>query len=230
MKHHLHALAAALVLAGGAHAHISIASGPGFADKSQEISFGVGHGCEGADTWRVRVEIPEGVSSVRAVNTDFGKATVEKDDAGTVVAVVWQKPEELLNDGDTHYYKLTIRAKVPNAPFTLLHFPTHQTCRTIDGTETTVDWVGTGAHGHDEGAEDPAPAMTILPPRLAGWNRFTVPAAIEDLAAMFGDARIVWKGTAAFSSNPLVTEMIGATPGVSGLEALSAGDEIWVLY
>jgi len=33
-----------------ASAHISVASGPGFANTTQEIVFGVGHGCAGADT------------------------------------------------------------------------------------------------------------------------------------------------------------------------------------
>ena len=30
--------------------HVSVASGPAFANTTQEVTFGVGHGCEGADT------------------------------------------------------------------------------------------------------------------------------------------------------------------------------------
>lgn len=52
-----------MVLPGVARAHVSVVSGPGFANTTQEIVFGVGHGCAGADTTRVRVEIPAGVLS-----------------------------------------------------------------------------------------------------------------------------------------------------------------------
>ncbi|MES1173411.1 MAG: DUF1775 domain-containing protein, partial [Myxococcales bacterium] len=83
-----------------AHAHISIASGPAFANASQEVTFGVGHGCEGADTYRVQVEIPAGVTSVRPETSDFGQADVELDAAGTVVAVTWTKPEASVLDKD----------------------------------------------------------------------------------------------------------------------------------
>ena len=54
------------------------ASGPGFANTTQEVSFGVGHGCSGTDTYSVRIEIPAGVTSVRPETSDFGKTTVKK--------------------------------------------------------------------------------------------------------------------------------------------------------
>ena len=64
----------------------------------------------------------------------------------------------------------------------------------------------------------------------AGWNKYIVAAAVPDVAALFGDAQIVWKGTAAYSANPTTAELIGATPGVTALTALAANDEIWVKY
>src|SRR3982750_2225973 len=86
-----------------AQAHVSIASGPAFANTSQEISFGVGHGCEGADTYRVQVEIPDGVSSVRPETSDFGQVDVETNAAGAVVAVTWTKSEAQVLDSDQQY-------------------------------------------------------------------------------------------------------------------------------
>lgn len=208
-----------------AWAHVSIASGVAFADKSQEVTFGVGHGCEGADTYRVRVELPAAVKAVRAETSDFGRATVEKNAAGDAVAVTWQKPDADLLDGDDNYYKLVIRFRIPNAPFTTLAFPTRQTCRDAQGVETTVDWTSTA-----EGQGEPAPILVIVPARLPGWNKVTVPADVDNLATYFTDAAIVWKGSAAFSSNPATVEQIGKTAGVTALTALSAGDEIWVKY
>jgi hypothetical protein len=215
-----------------ARAHVSIVSGPGLAGSSQEIAFGVGHGCAGADTLEVRIEIPAGVTSVRPMTSDFGRVSVEKDAAGTITAAIWRKPAEELFDADLAYYKLAVRLKVPNQPFTTLFFPSHQTCRAADGTMTTVDWVGLPTDPLVDGgpAAEPAPALAIVPARFAGWNKFTVGQAVADLGVYFPDALIVWKGSAAYSVNPTTRDLIGATAGVTALEALAAGDEIWVRY
>jgi uncharacterized protein YcnI len=227
------AVASSFVLAASltsavASAHISIASGPAFAGTSQEIAFGVGHGCSGLDTYSVTIEIPPSVTTVRTETSDFGPVTVTKDAANIITAVTWQKPDASLLDEDTAYYKLVLRIKVPNNPFTALRFPAHQTCRSKDGTTTTtVDWVADEA---TDGGAEPAPKLVILPPRMPGWNKFAVPAAISDLAAFFGDALIVWRGSAAYSANPNTTDQIAKTAGVTPLSALAANDEIWVKY
>jgi uncharacterized protein YcnI len=211
-------------------AHVEIASGPGFANATQEITFAVGHGCAGMDTSSVKVDIPDGVTSVRAETSDFGKVTVEKDMAGIVKSVTWTKPDADLVDGDPNYYKLTLRLKVPNTPFTTVFFPTHQTCKGTDGGTSVSDWIAT-MPSPDGGGPEPAPALRILPARVAGWNKFTVPVAISDLGAFFKDALIVWKGnTAAYSSNPATAELITKTAGVTALTSLAANDEIWVKY
>jgi uncharacterized protein YcnI len=224
-------LAAIVAVPGIARAHISVASGPGFANSTQEIAFGVGHGCAGADTNRVRIEIPADVVSVRPLRSDFGTVSVEKDAAGTITAVSWQKAAGDALDADIAYYKLVVRLKVPNKPFTTYFFKAHQTCRAIDGTLSTVDWTMLPTDPvADAGADEPAPALIVLPARQTGWNKYVVAQAVPDVAAIFGDAQIVWKGTAAYSANPATTELIAATPGVSALTTIAAGDEIWVRY
>ncbi|HKQ69863.1 MAG TPA: YcnI family protein [Polyangiaceae bacterium] len=211
-------------------AHISIASGPGFANTTQEVVFGVGHGCAGADTFSVRVEIPAGVTSVRPLTSDFGKVTLEKDATGVVTGVVWQKAEENALESDTNYYKLAVRLKVPNQPFTTLRFPTHQTCRAADGGISVVDWVELSSTAPDGGEAEPAPTLSIVPARKAGWNKFTVPVPVADLGAFFGDALIVWKGNAAYSANTATADLIKTTADVTPLTGLAAGDEVWVKY
>lgn len=214
-----------------ARAHISVASGPGFAGTTQEIAFGVGHGCAGADTYKVRIEIPPGVTSVRPTRSDFGAVSVEKDATGVITAAVWQKADADVLDADIAYYKLIVRLKVPNQPFTTLFFPAHQTCRAADGTLSTSDWIALPTDAAaDGGAGEPAPGLTILPARAAGWNTFTVPVAVPDVGVFFGDALIVWKGTAAYSANPATQAQIAATSGVTALSSLAAGDQIWVRY
>jgi uncharacterized protein YcnI len=225
-----------------ASAHISVA-GPGYANTTQELNFSVGHGCTDAngvptDTSSVTIEIPAGVTSVRAMPNAFGKVSITKtlvNNVSTVTAVTWTKAAGDVVEGDDNFYKLTIRARLPNAPFTTVYFPTHQTCSTksTGAALPVVDWVGTTAPVADAGpAPEPAPALVVLPARVPGWNKFTVPVAVsaEGLSSLFKDAQIVWKGTAAFSANPATTEQIKTTNGVTVLAALAAGDEIWVKY
>lgn len=129
-----------VLLAGAAQAHIEIASGPAASNATTKVVFGVGHGCAGTDTYRVKIDIPAGVTSVRPMRSDFATPTVEKDSAGNVTSVTWQKPTADALDIDIAYYELVLRLKTPDQPLTTVYFPAHQTCRASDGTLTTVEW------------------------------------------------------------------------------------------
>ena len=218
-----------VVLPALALAHIEVESN-GIANTSQEVTLSVTHGCSGNDTSSVRTTIPSSVSTVRAMNSDFGKATVQVDGTGAPVSVTWQRATADLLPVDTNFYKLTMRLKLPNAPFTVLYFPTEQTCLTADGGVLVTEWTNTS--GMAPGPNDPeeAPAVVIVPAHKPGWNKFTVPVAVDELGLFFNDAQIVWKGAAAFSPNAHVTELIAGTAGVTTLSALQANDEIWVKY
>ena len=209
-----------------AAAHVSISSGPGYANTTQIIKFGVGHGCVGMDTYSVRVEIPSSVTSVRPMPSDFGKVSVETDATGAVTAVTWQRTAQETLDSDLAYYELSIRARVGDSAFSPVYFPTHQVCRGPDGGTSSTDWVATNPDAGDE----PAPALMVVPARKQGWNKFTATQAVTNLAHYFPDALIVWKGNAAYSSNVATTELIKTTAGVTALTAISPGDELWVKY
>lgn len=219
-----------LLVAPTAFAHISI-GGPGYAGTSQVVTFGVGHGCEGADTYSVEVTIPKEVTSVRALPSTFGNAVVNTDDAGIVTSVKWTKAAKV-NEKDDQYYQLGIRIGVPKTPFVTLLFPTKQTCRKADNSESVVDWKATPEEvaAAKEGEEpEPAPALVILPARASGWNKFKAPAKITDLS-IFDDAQIVWVGDAAYSNNELTKELIKNEDGVTELTEIAANAEIWVKY
>jgi len=218
-----------LSFANGALAHVSVA-GPAFAGKSQVLTFGVGHGCEGGtDTFRVEIAIPEEVKSLRALPSAWGEAVLTKNDADSVTAVTWTKSE--VRDADDQYYQFAIRITVPDAPFTTLYFPATQTCRNADGEETTVAWAALpGDEPPAEGEEVlESPALLVLPPRMPGWNKYTVEDDIDDLS-MFDDAQIVWVGDAAYSANPETAKLIESEDDVDELEKIEAGAEIWVKY
>lgn len=216
---------ATMLAAPMAWAHLSLA-GPVYANTSQVLTFGVGHGCEGADTYRVEVRIPAGVTSVRALPSSFGNGIVQTNEAGDVTAVIWTKPVADVLPGDTQYYQVALRAKTPDAAFTKLIFPAIQTCRTPEGVETTTEWIGTGAQGE---TAEPAPAIVLLPARKPGWNKYTVTTELADLSA-FADAQIVWSGNAAYSANAEIAKLIEDDATVDTLTSIAAGATIWVKY
>ena len=219
-----------LFLAGRAEAHIDLESGPAPANVTSDVVFAVGHGCSGNDTYRLKIDIPPGVTSVRPMRSDFGTPTVQKDSAGTITSVTWQKPDSEALETDLAFYTVVVRLKMPDQPFTTLYFPAHQTCRASDGALTTVEWTDVPTTPSGSATGNPAVAVQVVPPRLPGWNQYTVSSAMTDLGVFFKDAQIVWKGSAAYSANPNTATLITSTAGVTALTALSAGDQIWVKY
>ena len=220
-------LAGAVFTTAVAHAHVAVATGPATANKTQDVTFSLGHGCEGGlDTLSLEIEIPAGVTGVRPLASSFGRATVEADAAGNATSVTWQKADEDVLDADTSYYTFTLHLRTPDKPFTRLFFLAHQTCRAANGSLVTVDWVALpGQQG------EPAPALVVLPARMPGWNKYTIGEHITDPSVYFQDAQIVWRGTAAYSANPNTAAQITATPGVSAItDGIHPGDEIWVKY
>lgn len=217
-----------------ADAHVSISSGPAGANKSQVLTFDIGHGCEDStgkdvDTLGVRITIPAGVTSIRGLHSDFGKPTLVRT-GSVVTAVEWTKDDADELPGDEAFYQVKLRARIPDAPFSKLKFVVTQFCKdSATGAPITAVW------DQDEGATtgNPAPFLTVVPARTSGWQKFTVPRAItqDEMPAYFGDAAIVWKGTAAYSSNAQTAAMISTTAGVTALTGgLAASDEVWVKY
>ena len=222
--------AASLLFTTPAFAHVAVA-GPAFAGQTQVINFSIGHGCAGADTFRLEVALPKEVSSVRVIPSVFGDAEIKTDDAGAALSVIWSKPAAT-RPQDDQFYQLAIRAKLPDAPFTTLYFPAKQSCRAADGTESVVEWAATAEEvaAAKMGEEpEPAPALSILPVRFTGWNKYTTKTKIADLS-VFKDAQIVWVGDAAYSSNPATADLIKAEAGVTQLTEIKADAEIWVKY
>lgn len=238
MRTSLMSLAAALgclFSSGLAHAHISLAAASPYANSTVEANFNVGHGCEGLDTYSVKIRIPSGVTSVRLVeNGSFASAVAELDAAGNVTTVTFTKAQGAVRASDDAFYKLVLRLKLPNTPFSTVYFPTTQVCKSADGNMSkTTEWVGMGEPATDAGEQvEPAPALAVLPTRNPGWNKYTTSSALEkaDIEGLFKDAVIVWAGEAAYSANPLTAEQIKAEDGVDALDTIKPGTEFWVKY
>jgi uncharacterized protein YcnI len=224
-----------------AAAHITIATGPATANKTgQKVAFAISHGCTAADkvtkldTLSIQVDIPAGIdpASVRPMPSDFAPTPVVTRNGTAVTAVKWTRSAADLQDGDLAYYEVTLRLKVNDVPFTRIPFVVTQVCRPRGGSDTGADDVTVVWTGPPTEAE-PSPQLVVVPAHTPGWNKLTLTTgvAVGDFGAFFGDAQIVWKGTAAFSPNASVSELIGTTAGATLLDAaLASGDTIWVKY
>jgi uncharacterized protein YcnI len=214
-----------------AHAHVSASASGAYANTTVETNFNVGHGCEGLDTYSIKINIPDGVTGLRVVeNGSFANVTIEKDAAGNVTSVTFTKAQSAVRAEDDAFYKLVLRFKLPDKPFTTLYFPANQVCKSQDGATTkNTDWVAT-TPSEGEGGPEPAPALYVLPARKPGWNKYSAPAEIKDLATVFADAQIVWSGDDAFSANSNTAAQIAAEDGVGKLQSIAAGSELWVKY
>jgi uncharacterized protein YcnI len=227
--------AAGLCAAGTAEAHPAISNGPTAANGRAIINFGVGHGCAGKDTVKLTVEIPAGVTSVRALGSTLGAASVTLDGANNVTSVTWEKPPAEALAGDPMFYEASIRVRLPDVSFSTIFFRVTQTCNVPGGAaggpdEEIVEWFDTPTTPINEQTGEPAAELKVVPTRFPGWNQHTMSAAMTDLEKFFADAQIVWRGTAAFSPNPAIAALIQATPGVTALTEIASGDEIWVKY
>jgi uncharacterized protein YcnI len=223
-----------------AHVNITGATGPAIGGQTAELVVNVPHGCgveaDGMsveyDTIAIELQIPAEVTSVRAMDSEFGKATFEKNAEGKITKVIWTRDVDANppQDGLDYFYKLGLRVGLPNTPFKKLFFPTVQKC----ANDTQVAWVATdGDHdhggGHGSAGDQPAPSVFLWPARSPGWNKYTVTEHVHDLT-VFKDAEIVWSGNQAYSFNPETLKLIQAEQGVQVLEQIHPGTEIWVKY
>src|SRR5688500_14551723 len=100
----LFSLVGCLLLSSLAHAHVGVVGGPYVAGSTTELVFGVGHGCEGLDTYSLKIMIPSGVGSIRPVPSDaFKTLTIEKDAAETITSVTYTKADGVLFPSDSLY-------------------------------------------------------------------------------------------------------------------------------
>lgn len=226
------AIAGALLLAASTtQAHVTVASGTAYAGSYYQVVLSIPHGCDGADTERVEVVIPETMASVKPM-LDFSEAnlpvTLETDEvSGAVNKLIFDR--ENTAQTDNTIYTVSFRGKWTDVPFTTQYFPTTQYC--VGGG--TAAWVGASSgHDHDSSAESselPAPSIFVYPARQKGWNHYTAPDHLHDMS-IFADADIVWKGNAGYSENSITMELIESDYSSSVLSEIHPDESFWVKY
>jgi len=162
---------AALVLAASpASAHISLEPKQATIGSSYKAVFAVPHGCAGSATIKIRVQIPEGVIGAKPmpkagwnVEAISGKYASEYDYHGSkltegVKEVVWSGGKL----PDHNYDEFVISSFLTDSlkPNTTLYFPVVQECETGVGR-----WIEIPAEaaGHSHEGKSPAPGVKLLP-------------------------------------------------------------------
>ena len=163
-------LFATVAISGSAFAHATLEVSEAPADSTYKAVVRIGHGCEGAATTTVRVQIPEGLFvakpmpkagwEVQLVEGDYAQAY---DYFGTEVTsgvkeIVWTGG----NLPDNFYDEFVFRARVaPLEAGTQLPILVVQEC----GPDLAERWIEIPADGQDpESLEYPAPVLTITEP------------------------------------------------------------------
>jgi len=150
-------LAAALLAAGGAQAHVAADPGTAPAGTYQAVRFRVGHGCQGKATRVLRLEIPPALGTVRAQPKPGWELVFEKD-GDRIAAVSWRG--EL---PDSQFDEFALFMKLP-AEAQTLYFPAVQSC---DGAEARWTELPQG----DARPDHPAPALVVTPAADAHLHR-----------------------------------------------------------
>ena len=159
--------AAFLVLSAPSFAHVTLEVREAPVSSTYKAVARVPHGCEGAATLKVRIQVPEGVVNVKpmpkggwTLETVKGKYEKGYGDHGRPVTegvkeIVWTG--KLL---DEHYDEFVFRGQLPDAgPGTIVYFPVVQECET--GIHRWIEIPAEGKSSDDY--EEPAPGVMLTP-------------------------------------------------------------------
>src|SRR5882724_7547071 len=153
-----------------AFAHVSLETKQATVGSSYKAVFKVPHGCAGSATTKIRVQIPEGVISVKpmpkpgwTLETVKGKYAAEYDYFGSkqsegVKEVAWSGGK--LADDNYDEFVVTTYLTGGLKPDSTLYFPVVQECE--QGVSRWIDIPKEGAdtHGHD--SKTPAPGVKLI--------------------------------------------------------------------
>jgi uncharacterized protein YcnI len=137
-------------LAGPAAAHIGTEATSTAAGSTSIVRFKIGHGCDGSPTTEVRIQIPDGVTSVRPEATPGWEVEVARQ-GEEVREVTWSGGSL----PDEQFLQLGLSVRWPEAPGETVWFPTVQTCE-----EGEHAWVQIPEEGQPE-PDEPAPGVEL---------------------------------------------------------------------
>lgn len=150
-----------------AHAVLTPAEAP--ADSYTKGVIGIGHGCEGSPTLRVRVRIPEGVTSVKPQPKPGWELSIRREKLAKPITdghgrAITEAVAEVTWTGkllDENYDEFVMQMRLPDRPGETLYFATVQECET--GVHRWIEIPAAGKSRSDY--REPAPALKLMPKR-----------------------------------------------------------------
>ncbi|MGH9034895.1 MAG: YcnI family protein [Acidimicrobiia bacterium] len=157
-------VAAVLLTAGPATAHVTANPREAPADNYTKHNFRVGHGCEGSPTTKVSIQIPDGVVSVKPQVTPGWTISTTKGPYAEPVELhgeaITEGVKEVTWTGgplpDEHMTEFGLSMRMPDKAGETLYFPTVQTCE-----QGEHRWITIPVEGQEE-PEEPAPAVKLI--------------------------------------------------------------------
>lgn len=162
------ALAPACLLSAGAFAHVTLENQQAVAGSTYKAIFRVPHACGQSPTTAIRVQIPDGVTSVlpqpkpgwQLATVKAKLATPISDGHGGQITegvreVVWSGGK-LQHD---HYDEFVMRAALPDKPNSTIYFPVVQDCE--QGVNRWIEIPEAGKTSSDY--KQPAPQLRLTP-------------------------------------------------------------------
>ncbi len=166
---HRLALVPAMVLGSQcAFAHVTLEAGEAPSDSYYKAVFTVPHGCEGAATVKIRVQIPESISSVKPQGRPGWKlatvkaklaAAIDDGHGGRITEGIREVNWSGGQLPDDQFEEFKIVMKLPDAPNTTLYFPVVQEC--TKGVNRWIEIPEAGKSSHDY--RQPAPTLKLRP-------------------------------------------------------------------
>ncbi len=157
------AAAAILLPVSAASAHVGIDITEAEADGFAFATFRVPHGCDGSPTTKVKIQIPDGVVSVKPEAVAGWKLEILNgpitpyDSHGTMIS---EGVKEVTWTGgplaDAHVAQFGMSLKMPNKAGETIYFKTIQTCE-----QGETAWIEIPAEGAEE-PEHPAPSLRLI--------------------------------------------------------------------
>ncbi|PHR94111.1 MAG: hypothetical protein COA69_00510 [Robiginitomaculum sp.] len=148
-----------------AQAHVVFGAGQAEGGAYHVADLRIFHGCDGAATVKVTVEIPEGVTRVRPRAISGWDVSIDMVKLKTPVMLHGFEVHETVGSitwsggalPDFAYEQFDFHIMVPNQPGQVLSFPVHQEC-----VKGRLDWDQKALNMKDFGEmEHPAPFITI---------------------------------------------------------------------
>ncbi|MBR0829396.1 YcnI family protein [Bradyrhizobium manausense] len=167
-------LVLAMLAATPASAHVFLEGKQASAGASYKAVFAVPHGCSGSPTVKIRVQVPEGVISVKpmpkagwTVDVVEGKYASEYEYHGNKISsgakeVVWSGGKLV----DHNYDEFVMNTYLTDTlkPNTTLYFPVVQECEKGVSRWIDIPAAGAGAgSGHSHDSKTPAPGVKLVP-------------------------------------------------------------------